>query len=82
MKPVYIPRVVDDILKDRLDAIGAVLIAGPKWCGKTTTALQQAKRKGLRILPSRSLLFLCLLNPYYLICILLDLSTSAYVSGI
>ena len=43
MKPVYLPRVVDDILKERLEAIGAVLIAGPKWCGKTTTAEQQAK---------------------------------------
>jgi len=43
MKPVYLPRIVDDMLKDRLDAIGAVLIAGPKWCGKTTTAEQQAK---------------------------------------
>ena len=43
MKSVYLPRIVDDILKERLEAIGAVLIAGPKWCGKTTTAEQQAK---------------------------------------
>jgi len=26
-----------------LEAMGAVLIEGPKWCGKTTTAMQQAK---------------------------------------
>ncbi len=39
----YIPRIVDEELRFRLDAFGAVLIAGPKWCGKTTTALQQAK---------------------------------------
>ena len=31
------------MLKDRLDGFGAVLIEGPKWCGKTTTASQQAK---------------------------------------
>ena len=39
----YLPRVVDNILAERLEAVGAVLIAGPKWCGKTTTAEQQAK---------------------------------------
>lgn len=27
----------------KLEAKGAVLIEGPKWCGKTTTAFQQAK---------------------------------------
>lgn len=39
----YQPRLVDDSLKLRLEARGAVLIEGPKWCGKTTTALQQSK---------------------------------------
>ena len=39
----YISRVVDKELEFRLDAFGAVLIVGPKWCGKTTTAEQQAK---------------------------------------
>jgi predicted AAA+ superfamily ATPase len=39
----YLPRIVDKLLKQHLDASGAVLIAGPKWCGKTTTAQQQAK---------------------------------------
>jgi len=39
----YLPRIVDGLLEARLSASGAVLIAGPKWCGKTTTALQQAK---------------------------------------
>jgi predicted AAA+ superfamily ATPase len=43
MKPDYLPRIVDKILAERLNAVGAVLIAGPKWCGKTTTAEQQAK---------------------------------------
>jgi len=39
----YLPRVLDKTLKERLDCIGAVLIVGPKWCGKTTTAEKQAK---------------------------------------
>ncbi|MCL2249926.1 MAG: DUF4143 domain-containing protein [Oscillospiraceae bacterium] len=43
MKRDYLPRVLDTLLEERLDAAGAVLIAGPKWCGKTTTAEQQAK---------------------------------------
>jgi len=42
-KLVYLPRIADNLLLERLDAVGAVLIKGPKWCGKTTTALQQAK---------------------------------------
>jgi len=43
MKRSYMPRIVDKLLEERLNAVGAVLIAGPKWCGKTTTAEQQAK---------------------------------------
>ena len=39
----YLPRIFDKILKETRDCIGAVLIAGPKWCGKTTTAEMQAK---------------------------------------
>ncbi|MEA5107931.1 MAG: DUF4143 domain-containing protein [Sphaerochaeta associata] len=39
----YLPRIADIVLNDRLEAKGAVLIEGPKWCGKTTTALQKAK---------------------------------------
>jgi predicted AAA+ superfamily ATPase len=42
MKSDYLPRIADLLLEERLDAVGAVLIAGPKWCGKTTTAEQQA----------------------------------------
>ncbi|MGB4614404.1 MAG: DUF4143 domain-containing protein [Erysipelotrichaceae bacterium] len=34
----YLPRVADKLLEERLVAKGAVLIEGPKWCGKTTTA--------------------------------------------
>ena len=39
----YRKRVVDSLLAEKLEAIGAVLIEGPKACGKTTTAEQQAK---------------------------------------
>ena len=38
----YNKRIADDILKRKLEGIGAVLIEGPKWCGKTTTAEQIA----------------------------------------
>lgn len=39
----YKTRIADEFLKDKLDTFGAVLIIGPKGCGKTTTAKQQAK---------------------------------------
>ena len=39
----YRSRVVDSILQEKLEGKGAVLIEGPKWCGKTTTAEQIAK---------------------------------------
>jgi len=38
----YKKRIADQILADKLDAMGAVLIEGPKYCGKTTLACQQA----------------------------------------
>ena len=39
----YRKRIADDILQKKLRSKGAVLIEGPKWCGKTTTAEQAAK---------------------------------------
>ena len=38
----YLNRMADLLLKEHLESSGAVLIEGPKWCGKTTTAMQQA----------------------------------------
>lgn len=38
----YKKRIADNILKRKLEGKGAVLIEGPKWCGKTTTAEQIA----------------------------------------
>ncbi len=39
----YFQRIIDKDVSQRLKAFGAVLIEGPKWCGKTTTAQQFAK---------------------------------------
>ncbi len=39
----YKKRIADRILKEKLDAKGAVLVEGAKWCGKTTTASQIAQ---------------------------------------
>lgn len=38
----YKKRIADRILKNKLEGKGAILIEGPKWCGKTTTAEQFA----------------------------------------
>lgn len=39
----YLPRIVDNILKNKLEYMGAVVIEGLKWCGKSTTAKQFSK---------------------------------------
>lgn len=39
----YIKRIVDKEIDDKLSIMGAVLLKGPKWCGKTTSAKQIAK---------------------------------------
>lgn len=44
-KMEYRKRIADKLLKEQLEASGAVLIEGPKWCGKTTTAEQQAQSR-------------------------------------
>ena len=38
----YRTRIADDILRLKLSAMGAVLVEGAKWCGKTTTCERQA----------------------------------------
>lgn len=40
---VYKYRILDKVLAKRLKSIGAVLIEGPKWCGKTTTSEKLAQ---------------------------------------
>jgi len=39
----YIRRIADEIVTDKLETTGAVVIRGPKWCGKTRTAKEFAK---------------------------------------
>ena len=41
----YKHRIMDRLLEKKLQAKGAVLIEGPKWCGKTTTAEEIAASK-------------------------------------
>ena len=43
MRKKYLPRLADAKLALALRAMGAVLIEGPKWCGKTSTAEHVAK---------------------------------------
>ena len=43
MEKMYKKRIADGMLRRKLAGKGAVLIEGPKWCGKTTTAEQIAK---------------------------------------
>ncbi len=39
----YKQRIADRLLERKILGKGAVLIEGPKWCGKTTTEKQLAK---------------------------------------
>lgn len=39
----YKPRITDTLIERKLRGKGAILIEGPKWCGKTTTAEQVSK---------------------------------------
>ena len=50
----YIGRCVDCLVERDLGIFGAVLIQGPKWCGKTTTAGTRAASRLLLMDPSRN----------------------------
>ena len=39
----YKARICDALLERKLQGVGAVLLEGPKWCGKTTTCERLAK---------------------------------------
>ena len=39
---MYYKRVLDNVLNEQLKTCGAVEIVGAKWCGKSTTAMQQS----------------------------------------
>ena len=42
MASKYLSRIADKTLDSALEASGAVLIEGPKWCGKTCTGLEKS----------------------------------------
>lgn len=42
-KKEYIPRLIDKAIDENLEVFGAISIEGPKWCGKTWTALNHSK---------------------------------------
>lgn len=58
MENVYLKRITDRILQERLEASGAVLIEGPKWCGKTRTALENSKSHLFMQDPDRAVSYL------------------------
>lgn len=43
MKTKYYPRICDKLVESKLAISGALLIEGPKWCGKTWTGLNASK---------------------------------------
>ena len=50
----YLPRIVETELDELLGTFGAVLIEGPKWCGKTTTAETRSASQLLLTNPARN----------------------------
>lgn len=58
----YMARAADTVLSEMLASMGAVLVEGPRACGKTSTALQQAE-SSVRLDQSPELVQLSELNP-------------------
>lgn len=58
MKNKYLKRIADRVLQERLTSSGAVLIEGPKWCGKTRTALENSKSHLFMQDPDKTLSYL------------------------
>lgn len=58
MQRPYLKRIADNILKERLQTSGAVLIEGPKWCGKTSTASNASKSQLFMQDPDRGISYL------------------------
>ncbi len=61
----YRPRLVDGMLSSLLKTIGAVLIEGPKLCGKSTTAMEQSK--SVLFMESGQTLQIAAINPKLLL---------------
>ena len=54
----YLPRVSDATISEELAGMGAVLVQGAKWCGKTTSCEQLAKSSLYMADPKRRALYL------------------------
>ncbi|MHB1454733.1 MAG: hypothetical protein ACYCYM_12385 [Saccharofermentanales bacterium] len=52
-KTGYRKRIIDTQIENHLQTFGAICIEGPKWCGKTWTALNQAD--GVMVIPITAL---------------------------
>lgn len=60
----YKNRLIDDKIKKYLGIFGAILIEGPKWCGKTWTALNNSN--SVTYLTEKSVRNLALIDPKYI----------------
>ncbi len=58
MKDEYKPRIADAILQERLETVGAVLIEGAKWCGKTRTSMEHSKSQLFMQNPDKRIAYL------------------------
>ena len=57
-RQTYLKRIADDLLQERLRSSGAVLVEGPKWCGKTATATRASKSQLFMQDPDKSASYL------------------------
>ena len=55
---IYFNRICDSIIAEELAGMGAVLVQGAKWCGKTTTCEQLAKSTLYMANPKKRSLYL------------------------
>lgn len=58
MNQTYLRRIADKILQERLESSGAVLIEGPKWCGKTRTATEMSRSQLFMQDPDKAISYL------------------------
>ncbi len=58
MNSTYLKRILDGLLEERLLSSGAILIEGPKWCGKTASATKASKSQLYMEDPDKSLSYL------------------------
>ncbi|MDX9809567.1 MAG: DUF4143 domain-containing protein [Sphaerochaetaceae bacterium] len=57
-RQTYLKRIADQLLQERLRSSGAVLVEGPKWCGKTATATRASKSQLFMQDPDKSASYL------------------------